>query len=106
MTTSERAAQLWSVLALASRNRQVLTYNPVAKLTGIARVGLGQCLEPVQSYCLLRELPPLTILARWPPCSRPARQRLADPVRRLLRRVPRAVRVLSRAGCAGRRAAE
>ena len=62
MTTNERAAQIWSVLALAGRNRQVLTYNLVAKLTGIARVGLGQCLEPIQSYCLVRKLSPLTIL--------------------------------------------
>jgi hypothetical protein len=62
MTTSERATQIWSILALASRNRQVLTYNLVAKLTGVAQVGLGQCLEPIQSYCLLKELHPLTIL--------------------------------------------
>ena len=62
MTTNERAAQIWSILALASRNRQVLTYNLVAKLTGVARVGLGQCLEPIQSYCLLKDLQPLTIL--------------------------------------------
>lgn len=62
MTTSERAAQIWSVLALAARNRQILTYNMIAKLTGIAQVGLGQCLEPIQSYCLLRKLPPLSIL--------------------------------------------
>ncbi len=53
MTTSERAAQIWSILALASRNRQVLTYNLVAKPPGVAGVGLGQCLEPIQSYCLL-----------------------------------------------------
>jgi hypothetical protein len=62
MTTSERATQIWSILALASRNRQILTYNLVARLTGVARVGLGQCLEPIQSYCLLNELDPLTIL--------------------------------------------
>ena len=62
MTTNERASQIWSILALASRNRQVLTYNLVAKLTGVARVGLGQCLEPIQSYCLLKDLQPLTIL--------------------------------------------
>ncbi|NLS96643.1 MAG: hypothetical protein GXX96_31290 [Planctomycetaceae bacterium] len=62
MTTGERAAQIWSILALASWNRQVLTYNLVAKLTGVARVGLGHCLEPIQSYCLLKELHPLTIL--------------------------------------------
>ncbi len=62
MTTNERAAQIWSVLALAAKNRQVLTYGMVAQLTGIARVGLGQCLEPIQSYCLVRGLSPLTIL--------------------------------------------
>src|SRR5262249_7091669 len=62
MTASQRAAQIWSVLALAAHNRQVLTYNMIARLTGIARVGLGPCLEPIQSYCLLRKLPPLTIL--------------------------------------------
>ncbi|SRR5258708_7386800 len=62
MTTNDRAAQIWPVLALAARNRQVLTYNMVSKLTGMARAGLGQCLEPIQSYCLVHDLPPLTIL--------------------------------------------
>jgi hypothetical protein len=61
-TANDRAAQIWSILALAARNRQVLTYNLVAKLTGVARVGLGRCLEPIQSYCLLHQLEPLTIL--------------------------------------------
>jgi hypothetical protein len=62
MTTNERAAQIWSVLALAAHNRQVLTYEMLARLTGIARVGLGKCLEPIQSYCLVNDLSPLTIL--------------------------------------------
>ena len=62
MTANERAAQIWSVLALAARNRQVLTYEMVARLTGVARVGLGRCLEPIQSYCLVKGLSPLTIL--------------------------------------------
>ncbi len=62
MTTNERAVQIWSVLALAAHNRQVLTYDMVARLTGVARVGLGQCLEPIQSYCLVKGLKPLTIL--------------------------------------------
>src|SRR5258708_34197215 len=62
MTTNDRAAQIWPVLALAARNRQVLTYNMVSKLTGMARAGLGQCLEPIQSYCLVHDLRPLTIL--------------------------------------------
>jgi hypothetical protein len=62
MTANERAAQLWSVLALAAHNRQVLTYSMVARLTGMPPVGLGQCLEPIQSYCLVKGLYPLTIL--------------------------------------------
>ena len=62
MTASERATQIWSVLALAASNRRVLTYDILAQLTGVARQGLGQLLEPIQSYCLLNGLPPLTIL--------------------------------------------
>lgn len=62
MRVHERAAQLWSVLALAARNRQVLTYPLVSRLVGVPQAGLGQLLEPVQSYCLLNKLPPLTIL--------------------------------------------
>jgi hypothetical protein len=62
MKASERAAQIWAVLALAAKNRQILTYDLLAKLTGVPRQGLGRLLEPIQSYCLLNELPPLTIL--------------------------------------------
>lgn len=62
MDVNDRAAQLWSVLSLAAHNRQVLTYELVSRMTGMARVGLGQCLEPIQSYCLVQNLPPLTIL--------------------------------------------
>ena len=62
MRASERASQIWAVLALASRNRQVLTYSLVSRLVGVPQAGLGQLLEPIQSYCLLHKLPPLTIL--------------------------------------------
>jgi len=62
MIISERSLQIWSVLALAAKNRQVLTYDILAKLIGVPRPGLGQLLEPIQSYCMLNELPPLTIL--------------------------------------------
>jgi hypothetical protein len=54
--------RIWAALALAARNRQVLTYEMMAKLTGVPRQGLGQLLEPIQSYCLVEGLPPLTIL--------------------------------------------
>ena len=62
MKTTERAVQLWPVLALAATNRQVLTYEMVANLIGVPRRGLGGLLGPIQSYCLEHELPPLTIL--------------------------------------------
>jgi hypothetical protein len=62
MTKSERASQIWAVLAWAAKNRQMLTYGILSKLIGVPRAGLGQLLEPIQSYCLLKELPPLTIL--------------------------------------------
>ena len=62
MSVPERAAQIWSVLALAARNRQILTYRMVGRLVGVPARGLGPLLEPIQSYCLLRRIPPLTIL--------------------------------------------
>ena len=62
MSAPQRAAQIWSVLGLAARNRQILTYRMVGKLIGVPARGLGHLLEPIQSYCLLNKLPPLTIL--------------------------------------------
>ena len=62
MTTHQRAAQIWPVLALAARNRQILTYHILARSIGMPARGLGNMLEPIQSYCLIRKLPPLTIL--------------------------------------------
>lgn len=34
----------------------------VSRLIGVPAAGLGQLLEPIQSYCLVNDLPPLTIL--------------------------------------------
>jgi hypothetical protein len=62
MNVSERAHQIWPVLAWAARNRQVITYGILGKLIGVPQHGLGQLLEPIQSYCLQEGLPPLTIL--------------------------------------------
>lgn len=62
MNRSERASQIWAVLALAAKNRQSLTYGILSKLIGVPAAGLGQLLEPIQSYCLIEKLPPLTIL--------------------------------------------
>lgn len=62
MTRSERASQIWAVLAWAARNRQSLTYTQLSELIGVPRAGLGKLLEPIQSYCMLNKLPPLTVL--------------------------------------------
>jgi hypothetical protein len=62
MTAPERAAQIWGILALAARNRQILTYKMVGKLIGVPAQGLPNLLDPVHEYCVLRKLPPLTIL--------------------------------------------
>jgi hypothetical protein len=62
MTAYERAAQIWSVLGLAAWNRQVLTYEMVGRLIGVPQQGLGHLLEPIQSYCMVHKLPPLTSL--------------------------------------------
>ncbi len=62
MTKYERSSQLWSLLALAAINRQVLTYEIVSRLTGMPRPSLGGFLDPIANYCIDRELPPLTAL--------------------------------------------
>lgn len=62
MTRSERASQIWAVLAWLARNHQTLTHAHLGKLIGVPSAGMGQLLEPIQSYCLINKLPPLTIL--------------------------------------------
>ncbi len=60
MSREQRAAQLWSILALAAMNRQVLSYGLVAQMIGVPTAALGQLLEPIQAYCLEHSLPGLT----------------------------------------------
>lgn len=62
MTRSERAAQIWPLLVLCATKRQTLTYDQAGRLIGVPRQGLGQLLEPIQSFCILNRLPPLTSL--------------------------------------------
>jgi hypothetical protein len=62
MTKSERAAQIWPLLSLCATQRQIVTYDLVGKLIGVPRPGLGQLLEPIQSFWLLNGLPPLSCL--------------------------------------------
>lgn len=62
MTVPQRAAQIWPLLCLAAANRQTFTYDQLGKLVGVPSPGLGQLLEPIQSYCINEKLPPLTVL--------------------------------------------
>lgn len=62
MKREERSQQLWSLLALAASHRQILTYDLVAKLTGLIRPGIGDFLRPIQQYCVENRLPALTSL--------------------------------------------
>ena len=62
MTRAERAAQIWPLLTLCGSYRQILSYDLLSKLIGVPRPGLGQLLEPIQSYCILNGLPALTCL--------------------------------------------
>jgi hypothetical protein len=59
MTRAERAQQLWSLLAWAASNRQILTYDIVARLTGVVRPSIGDFLRPIQQFCTEEGLPPL-----------------------------------------------
>jgi hypothetical protein len=49
-------------LVLATRSRQVLTYDLVARAIGVPRTGIGPLLGPIQAYCLANDLPALTAL--------------------------------------------
>ncbi|MDJ0720020.1 MAG: hypothetical protein QNJ04_00215 [Desulfobacterales bacterium] len=60
MKRIDTAVAVWSVLSLAAMNRQILTYSCLARLIGVPRSNLGRLLEPIQSYCILSNLPPLT----------------------------------------------
>jgi len=62
MTREERAAQIWPLLTFAASMRVTLTYGRLAQLVGGIPQGLGRWLEPIQSYCLINGLPPLTVL--------------------------------------------
>jgi hypothetical protein len=62
MTKEERAAQIWPILTLCALRRQTLSYDQLGRLIGVPRQGLGQLLEPIQSLCILYNMPPLTAL--------------------------------------------
>jgi putative restriction endonuclease len=62
MTREQCAQQLWSILVLAARNRQTLTYEMVGQACGVPAPSIGDFLRPLQQYCTENDLPPLTSL--------------------------------------------
>lgn len=62
MTREERAIQIWPLLTFAASLRMTLTYRRLGELIGAGPMSLGGWLEPIQSYCLVKDLPPLTVL--------------------------------------------
>jgi hypothetical protein len=78
MTRYERAAQLWSVLALAARTQQVLSYEIAGRLTGVPRQAIGDFLAPIQDYCLQNNLPPMTAIVVSEETGLPSEGFIAD----------------------------
>jgi len=62
MTVEERATQIWPILTFAASMRVTLTYGRLAQIIGGMPPGLGRWMEPIQSYCIINGLPPLTVL--------------------------------------------
>jgi hypothetical protein len=60
MKLSERAWQAWPLLTFAATHRQLITYEILARHTGMHTAGFGPVLEHIQSYCLENDLPPLS----------------------------------------------
>ncbi len=62
MKRVETALTVWSLLTLSAMKRQIMTDQLLSKLSGVPHHDLGRVLEPIQSYCILKDLPPLTSL--------------------------------------------
>ena len=60
MTREQRSQQLWSILVLTARNRQILTYEMIGQACGVPAPSVGDFLRPIQQYCVENELAPLT----------------------------------------------
>ncbi len=62
MNRFQRAFQIWPLLALCAHLRRTLSYQELGSLIGVPPAGLGQLLEPIQSYCLKKRYPALSSL--------------------------------------------
>jgi len=62
MTTNERLTQLWSLLVDSAHAQKVLTHDLLGQMIGVPEQAIGCFLRPIQDYCNLHNLPPLTLL--------------------------------------------
>lgn len=60
MSRFDQTTCIWPLLVFAAKNRQVLSYDLLGRLIGVPESDLGRLLEPIQSFCVIKELPPLT----------------------------------------------
>ncbi|MBC2734409.1 MAG: hypothetical protein HF981_08630 [Desulfobacteraceae bacterium] len=62
MSRFDQTVCIWPLLVMSAGHRRILTYDLLARLIGVPESDLGRLLEPIQSHCILKGLPPLTSL--------------------------------------------
>jgi hypothetical protein len=62
MNQYQRAAQIWSILALTAKYQKVISYKIIKQLTGLPQEGLGMYLDRIDEYCIQNGLPDLWLL--------------------------------------------
>ena len=61
--TELRAHQIWAVLLLLAKNRQIITYGGLGKLVGgVAASGFGDMFRVISRYCGDKDYPQITVL--------------------------------------------
>jgi hypothetical protein len=61
-TRYERAAQIMPALRLIAAAKARVSYDDLATAIGGPALGMGQWLSPIQDYCEIHDLPPITVL--------------------------------------------
>jgi hypothetical protein len=79
MEDFERAAQVYSVLAYASSQQRLISYERLEALIGVPARGFGRSLDILQQYCIRHELPRLTSLVIIQATGRPGEGYIPTP---------------------------
>jgi hypothetical protein len=72
MNYFQRSSQVWSVLVMAARTQHVVSYDMLARMTGIARFGFAHILGNIYHYCEQQGMPPLTAIVIDEKSGKPA----------------------------------